>query len=184
MAITRNGATRYVAALGSSKIGIYNTHRLEQNTFVADQANQIPTRSDNPLTAIDTTSRREVSKFSLYNPDPVRAKNGRRFLYDARHSSAHTRQPMPPEFHPMKGPTTTQGLSGMQNASPMNRRGDHTAGNDEPTVESDRSFFSEFANFQEFQAMFIDLLEGSAPADPHDTPLFGAQLKKARTAVL
>ena len=34
MAITRDGATLYVAALGSSKIGVYDTHELEHNTFV------------------------------------------------------------------------------------------------------------------------------------------------------
>lgn len=87
----------------------------------------------------------------------------------------------------MKGPTTTQSLRGMQNASPMHWRDDHTAGNDEPTVEPDGDSFHEFANFQESQAVFTGLLgcsefiadadgdeqaAGSDPADPHDTPLW------------
>lgn len=189
LAITRNGATRYVAALGSRKIGIYDTHQMEQITFVPDQANQIGlsgggptglvlddreqrlfvlTRFDNSITVIDTTSHREVSKFSLYNPEPASIKNGRRFLHDARHSSAHgdsscasrhvfTRQPMPPEFHPMKGPTTMQSLRGMQNTRPMHWRSDHTVANDKLTMRPDDSPFNEFANFQKFQAGFTDL---------------------------
>src|SRR5262249_22801903 len=107
MAITRDGATLYVAALGSSKIGVYDTHELEQNTFVPSQANQIEvsgggptglvldshekrlfvlTRFDNAITVLDTTSRSEVGKYPMYNPEPASVRLGRRFLYDARHS--------------------------------------------------------------------------------------------------
>jgi DNA-binding beta-propeller fold protein YncE len=110
MAITHDGATLYVAALGSSKIGVYDTHQLEQNTFVPSQAAQIEvsgggptglvlddreerlfvlTRFDNSITVLDLTSHREVGKFPLYNPEPATIRRGRRFLYDARHSSAH-----------------------------------------------------------------------------------------------
>jgi len=222
MAITRDGATLYVAALGSSKIGVYDTHQLEQNTFVPNPADQIEvsgggptgvvldeheqrlfvlTRFDNSITVLDITHRREIGKFPLFNPEPASVKNGRRFLYDARHSSAHgdsscaschifgdfdslawdlgnpdapvtpnpgpflgalinlfTHQPMAKEFHPMKGPTTTQSLRGMLNAGPMHWRGDRTAGNDEPTVQPDGGSFNEFANFKKFQAGFTDLL--------------------------
>lgn len=110
MAITRDGATLYVAALGSSKIGVYDTHELEQDTFVPTQAHQIEvsgggptglaldrherqlfvlTRFDNAVTVVDTVSRSEVGKYPLYNPEPASVREGRRFLYDARHSSAH-----------------------------------------------------------------------------------------------
>ena len=234
MAITRDGATLYVAALGSSKIGVYDTHELEHNTFVPSPANQIEvsgggptglvldrqerrlfvlTRFDNAITVLDTTSRSEVGKYTLYNPEPASVSNGRRFFYDARHSSAHgdsscaschifgdfdslawdlgnpdapvtphpgpflgplinlfTHQPMPPEFHPMKGPTTTQSLRGMLNAGPMHWRGDRTAGNDEPTVQPDGGSFNEFANFKKFQVGFTDLLGRSefiADTDMH-----------------
>jgi DNA-binding beta-propeller fold protein YncE len=222
MAVTRDGTTLYVAALGSSKIGVYDTRELEQDTFVPSQARQIElsgggptgvilddrerrlfvlTRLDNAITVVDTATRREVGKVPLYNPEPASVRDGRRFLYDARHSSAHgdsscaschifgdfdslawdlgdpdapvtpnpgpfigplinlfTRQPMPAEFHPMKGPTTTQSLRGMLNAGPMHWRGDRTAGNDEPTVQPDGGSFNEFANFKKFQTGFTNLL--------------------------
>ena len=222
MAITRDGATIYVAALGSSKIGVYDTRQLEDDTFVPSQARQIElsgggptgvvlddrerrlfvlTRLDNAITVVDTATRREVGKVLLYNPEPASVTAGRRFLYDARHSSAHgdsscaschvfgdfdslawdlgnpdaavtanpgpflgplinlfTRQPMPAEFHPMKGPMTTQSLRGMLNAGPMHWRGDRTAGNDEPTVQPDGGSFNEFANFKKFQTGFTNLL--------------------------
>lgn len=226
MALTRDGATLYVAALGSSKIGVYNTQQLEQDTFVPSQAEQIEvsgggptglvldsrerrlfvlTRFDNAITVVDTASRSEVGKYPLYNPEPASVISGRRLLYDARHSSTHgdsscaschifgdfdslawelgnpdapvtpnpgpflgplinlfTHQPIPPEFHPMKGPTATQSLRGMLNAGPMHWRGDRTAGNDEPTVQPDGGSFNEFANFKKFQAGFTDLLGRSA----------------------
>jgi hypothetical protein len=227
MAITRDGATLYVAALGSSKIGVYDTHQLEHNTFVPTPANQIEvsgggptglvldsherrlfvlTRFDNAITVLDTTSRSEVDKYPLYNPEPASVRHGRRFLYDARHSSAHgdsscaschifgdfdslawdlgnpdapvtanpgpflgplidlfTQPPMPPEFHPMKGPTTTQSLRGMLNAGPMHWRGDRTAGNDEPTVQPDGGSFNELANFKKFQYQKIGMFGMAAP---------------------
>ena len=48
MAITRDGATLYVAALGSSKIGVYDTHELEHNTFVPTPAKQIEVSGGGP----------------------------------------------------------------------------------------------------------------------------------------
>lgn len=48
MAVTRNGATLYVAALGSSKIGVYNTAALEKDTFVPSVANQISVSGGGP----------------------------------------------------------------------------------------------------------------------------------------
>src|SRR4029079_8427506 len=41
MAVTSNGATLYVAAYGSSKLGVYSTAALEADTFVPSTANQI-----------------------------------------------------------------------------------------------------------------------------------------------
>ena len=35
-----------------------------------------------------------------------------------------------PDFHPMKGPMTTQSLRGMANHGPMHWRGDRTGGNE------------------------------------------------------
>src|SRR4030095_12895669 len=41
MAVTSDGATLYGAAFGSSKIGVFSTAALENDTFVPDSANHI-----------------------------------------------------------------------------------------------------------------------------------------------
>src|ERR1041384_6736273 len=41
MAVTANGGTLYVAALGSDKVGVFSTLQLEANTFVPSAANHI-----------------------------------------------------------------------------------------------------------------------------------------------
>jgi DNA-binding beta-propeller fold protein YncE len=110
MAITSNGATLYVAALGSSKIGVFDTAALENNTFVPSTANQIAvsgggptgivlnesrkhlyvlTRFDNSISTIDTQTRHEVAHVAMHNPEPASIKNGRRFFYDAALTSSH-----------------------------------------------------------------------------------------------
>ncbi|AGP38987.1 hypothetical protein [Sorangium cellulosum] len=110
MAVTRDGATLYVAALGSDKIGIFDTASLEDGTFVPSRANQIPvpgggptglvlderrrrlyvlTRFDNAISVIDTRTRREVAHVPMHNPEPPSVVRGRRFLYDASLSSSH-----------------------------------------------------------------------------------------------
>ncbi|WP_437784307.1 YncE family protein [Sorangium sp. So ce1097] len=110
MAVTSNGATLYVAALGSSKIGVFSTAALENDTFVPSTANQIPvsgggptglvldesrnrlyvlTRFDNSISIINTTTKAEVGHVPMYNPEPPSIVNGRRFLYDASFSSSH-----------------------------------------------------------------------------------------------
>src|SRR5262249_61392296 len=48
MAITPDGTTLYVAAMGSSKIGVYSTAALENDTFVPSMANQIPVSGGGP----------------------------------------------------------------------------------------------------------------------------------------
>ncbi|HYH98355.1 beta-propeller fold lactonase family protein [Hyalangium sp.] len=110
MAVSSDGSTLYVAAFGSSKIGVYSTSALEADTFVPSTANQIPvsgggptgmvldesrrrlyvlTRFDNSLSVINTTTRQEIAHLSMYNPEPTSIVEGRRFLYDARNSSSH-----------------------------------------------------------------------------------------------
>jgi DNA-binding beta-propeller fold protein YncE len=69
-----------------------------------------------------------------------------------------TEEPMPPIFHPMKGPMTTQSLRGMANHGPMHWRGDRTGGNDAPTDQPDSGTFDERAAFTKFQDGFTDLL--------------------------
>jgi DNA-binding beta-propeller fold protein YncE len=110
MEITSNGNTLYVAAVGSSKVAVYNTAQLESDTFVPSTANQISvsgggptglaldeaanrlyvvTRFDNAIKIINTQSKAEIGQASMYNPEPAHVVNGRRFLYDAKWSSSH-----------------------------------------------------------------------------------------------
>ncbi|HTQ81232.1 MAG TPA: hypothetical protein VMM92_14635 [Thermoanaerobaculia bacterium] len=110
MAVTGNGRTLYVAALGSDKVGVFSTRELEADTFVPNAANHIPvsgggptgllldeangqlyvmTRFDNGISILDTRRRTEVAHVTMYTPEPPSIVNGRRFLYDARLSSSH-----------------------------------------------------------------------------------------------
>ncbi|MFP2927543.1 YncE family protein [Pyxidicoccus sp. 3LG] len=110
MAVTSNGATLYVAAFGSSKLGVYSTAALESDTFVPSTANQIQlsgggptgvvldeargrlyvlTRFDNSISVVNTATRQEVAHLPMYNPEPASVVEGRPFLYDARRSSSH-----------------------------------------------------------------------------------------------
>ncbi len=219
MTVSRDGSTLYVAAMGSSKIGVFSTPELENNTFVPNAANHIPlsgggptglvlderrqrlyvmTRFNNSISIIDTGSRTELGSVPMYNPEPPSIVNGRRFLYDASLSSSHGDSacatchafgdfdslawdlgnpddtvginPGPfigdtiinPNFHPLKGPMTTQSLRGMANHGPMHWRGDRTGGNDEPSAQPDSGAFNEEAAFKKFQVGFVGLLGRNA----------------------
>lgn len=63
-----------------------------------------------------------------------------------------------PDFHPMKGPMTTQSLRGMANHGPMHWRGDRTGGNDEASSQPDNGAFDEDAAFKAFNGAFVGLL--------------------------
>jgi len=110
MAVSGNGATLYVAALGSDKVGVFSTTQLENDTFVPSTTNQIPvsgggptgvvldeargqlyvmTRFDDAISIINTTLRTETAHVAMHNPEPASVVAGRRFLYDASFSSAH-----------------------------------------------------------------------------------------------
>jgi DNA-binding beta-propeller fold protein YncE len=109
MVVTKNGQKLYVAALGSSKVGVYDTAALENDTFVPATASQIAvsgggptglaldekrgqlfalTRFDNAIAIIDLAAGAEVGKVTLFNPEPASVVQGRRFLYDAAHTSS------------------------------------------------------------------------------------------------
>jgi len=207
MAITKDGKTLYVAAYGSSRIGVYNTSELENNTFnprtasanhinvtgggpsglVLDESRgrmYVMTRFDNAVKVLDLASKSEVAKAPLPNPEPAAIVAGRPLLYDAQRSSANgeascaschifgdddgiawdlgnpedkvTTSPIPgkftdpiqfpiakllfavqskingsdkpTDFHPLKGPMTTQTLRGMRNHGAMHWRGDRSVG--------------------------------------------------------
>jgi hypothetical protein len=110
MAVTSDGATLYVAAFGSSKLGVYSTAALEADTFVPSTANQIPltgggptgmvldeargrlyalTRFDNGISIVNMATQQETAHLLMHNPEPPSVVEGRRFLYDARYSSSH-----------------------------------------------------------------------------------------------
>ncbi len=63
-----------------------------------------------------------------------------------------------PDFHPMKGPMTTQSLRGMANHGPMHWRGDRTGGNDAANVQPDSGAFDEDAAFKKFNPAFEGLI--------------------------
>ncbi|WP_240486487.1 YncE family protein [Hyalangium minutum] len=110
MAVTSDGATLYVAAYGSSKLGVYSTAALENDTFVPSTANQIEltgggptgivldeargrlytlTRFDNGVSVVNLSTQTETAHHLMHNPEPPSVVAGRRFLYDARYSSSH-----------------------------------------------------------------------------------------------
>jgi DNA-binding beta-propeller fold protein YncE len=207
MAVSRDGRTMYVAAYGSSRVGVFSTSELESNTFdprsasagyinvrgggpsglLLDETRRlmyVTTRFDNALKVIDLSTKAEVASATMYNPEPAHIVQGRPFLYDAMRSSANgeascaschifadedalawdlgnpddkvTSSPLlgkftnkvqfpvaklifgvqskingsdnPFEFHPMKGPMTTQTLKGMRNSGAMHWRGDRSNG--------------------------------------------------------
>lgn len=110
MQVTPDGKTLFVAAFGSSKIGVFDTNELENNTFnpVTGSANYVNvsgggpaglvlnsaanrlfvlTRFDDAVKVINLATKREVQAVSLPNPEPASVVNGRRFLYDANLSA-------------------------------------------------------------------------------------------------
>ncbi len=110
MAISSDGNTLYVAAFGSSKVGIFDTASLEDNSFVPSAQRQIVvngggpaglaldearnrlyvlTRFDNSVRVIDLAALEETQALAMLNPEPADVIAGRRFLYDARFSSSN-----------------------------------------------------------------------------------------------
>lgn len=110
MAVSSDGTTLYVAAFGSAKIGVFTTASLADDSFVPDASAQIPvagggptglildeslnrlyvlTRFDNAVVSIDLTSRTELQRLPLYNPEPQSIVEGRSFLYDATLTSSN-----------------------------------------------------------------------------------------------
>jgi DNA-binding beta-propeller fold protein YncE len=110
MAVTSDGRTLYVATLGTSKIGVFDTTALENDTFTPSTNDQIKvsgggltglvlqedkhrlytlTRFDNSIAIIDTVSGGEIGHVAMYNPEPPSVVAGRPFLYDTSFSSSH-----------------------------------------------------------------------------------------------
>jgi YVTN family beta-propeller protein len=112
IAVSSDGNTLFVAAFGSSKIGVFDTSALRNNTFdprqtsanyisvtgggpsgiVLDEANHrmfVATRFDNGVKVVDLTSRSQTQSVTMPNPEPASVVNGRPMLYDATHNSGN-----------------------------------------------------------------------------------------------
>jgi DNA-binding beta-propeller fold protein YncE len=110
MVVSADGKTLYVAALGSSKVGILGTAALEAGTYVTSTADQVlvsgggptglaldeargrlyvMTRFDDAISIVDTRHRTEIGHVTMTSPEPPSVTSGRRFLYDASFSSSH-----------------------------------------------------------------------------------------------
>jgi DNA-binding beta-propeller fold protein YncE len=112
MQITGDGKTLFVAAFGSSKIGVFDTAALRSNTFdprqisanyipvsgggpsglVLDEANGrmfVMTRFDNSVKVVSLASKAETQAVALPNPEPSSVTAGRPMLYDATHNSGN-----------------------------------------------------------------------------------------------
>ncbi|MFN8643750.1 MAG: hypothetical protein U0802_19605 [Candidatus Binatia bacterium] len=223
LAINGAGTQLYVAAFGSQKVAVFDTAKLENNTFTTqpqdgvahvalgaggptgvalDEAHDrlyVLTRFDNSVRVVNTTTLSEETALrrALYSPEPASITDGRRFLYDAAVTSSNgeascsachvfgdfdslawdlgnpddtvltNQNPIRlpggnPNFHPMKGPMTTQSLRGMANHGPMHWRGDRTGGLDEPSAQPDGGAFDEDLAFKKFNVAFVGLLGRSA----------------------
>ncbi len=225
MAVTSDGATIYVAAFGSSKIGVLDASQLETNPLympdttqymtvpgggpsglVLDETNgrlYVLARFDNAISVLDTTTHTETAHLPLHSAEPAVVKNGRPVLYDAVLTSSNgeaacaschifgdfdslawdlgnpdgivlqncnpTIAPFSTEnFHPLKGPMTTQSLRGLANAGPMHWRGDRNGKTNQDTGMCDASGdpLAEDQAFKKFIVAFDGLLgRGSAISD-------------------
>jgi DNA-binding beta-propeller fold protein YncE len=228
MAVSPDGMTLYVAAFGSSKIGVLDTAALAADAFdptvasaryigvsgggpsglVLDAARQrlyVLTRFDDAVSIVDVATGTETGHVPLHNPEPASVVAGRPFLYDATATSANGEascaschifgdmddlawdlgnpdaavkpNPIPinlgiaitsgfvhlpspingtgrvADFHPMKGPMTTQTLRGLLGSGAMHWRGDRAT---PPGTAA--SAFDEVNSFNNFNGAFVDLV--------------------------
>ncbi|MEO0421279.1 MAG: hypothetical protein AAF184_03015 [Pseudomonadota bacterium] len=207
------GDQLYVAAYGSSKVGVFDTGELIDDSFTPDPASHIElsgggpsglvldsdrdrlyvlTRFNNSISVVDLDSQAEIDVVPMFSPEPPVVTDGRRFLYDARFTSSRgdsscagchifgdvdhlawdlgdpdgsvleNLNPLflelppgfPRDFHPMKGPMTTQSFRGMTNHGPMHWRGDRSGANDPEIGDA----FDTQAAFRAFNGAFKGLI--------------------------
>ena len=112
LTVSSDGQTLYVAAFGSSKVGVFATDALEQDSFDPTSGSgsyisvtgggpagvtldeprgrmYVSTRFDDGVSVIDLASGRETSHLILPDPEPTRIAAGRPFLYDANKTSSN-----------------------------------------------------------------------------------------------
>ena len=110
MAISGDGKTLYLAAFGSNKVGIFDTAKLDNNSFVPNGSDHVAisgggpsgvllnethnllyvlTRFDNGISIVDTKTKNEVKHITMHNPEPAHVREGRQYHYDANLTSSH-----------------------------------------------------------------------------------------------
>jgi DNA-binding beta-propeller fold protein YncE len=110
LAVSADGTTLYVAAFGSSKVGVFSTAALEADTFTPSSADHIAvsgggpsglaldeargrlyvlTRLDDAVSVVDLATGDEIQHVALHNPEPPQVVAGRPFLYDATTTSSN-----------------------------------------------------------------------------------------------
>lgn len=106
--ISSDGSKLYVPFMGSSKVAVYDTGELENDTFMPRRRDQIKlggggptglildesrgqfyvmTRFDNAIRVVSLGAHREVGAVSMFSPEPRAIVKGRRHLYDATRSA-------------------------------------------------------------------------------------------------
>ncbi|KQV99490.1 hypothetical protein ASC87_20310 [Rhizobacter sp. Root1221] len=109
MAVSPDGGTLYVAAMGSNKLGRFSTQELEGDTFTPSAGSHVAltgglptgvvldpgrhlafvtTRGDNGVSVVDTQSFTEQAHVKMHNPEPAVVTSGRKFLFDASLTSS------------------------------------------------------------------------------------------------
>ena len=111
MVVSSDGGTLYVAAFGSSKVGVLQTSALEAGSFDPKQTSAdyihtaggpsgleldearnrlyVLTRFDNAVSVIDLANKQTVQTVALPTPEPASVVVGRPFLYDALTTSGN-----------------------------------------------------------------------------------------------
>src|SRR5437667_5060954 len=101
MAVTPDGATLYVAAFGSSAVGVFSTAQLESDTFVPSAASHIPvsggrpsgpalrgnrlyvfTRCDNAISTVATGRKAAIAHLPIHTPQHTPSTVRRRIPSD------------------------------------------------------------------------------------------------------
>jgi YVTN family beta-propeller protein len=109
MAISPDGATMYVAAMGSNKLARFATSALEGNSFTPSPSSHVTltgglptgvvldpsrnvayvtTRGDNGVSVVSLSSWSETAHVKMFNPEPAVVQAGRKFMYDAALTSS------------------------------------------------------------------------------------------------
>ncbi len=112
IAVSSDGATLFVAAFGSSRVGVLPTSELEADSFdprnlsggyidvsgggpaglLLDEANDrlfVYTRFDNGISLVRLSQAREITHWNFPSQEPAHVVDGRPFLYDAQLSSSN-----------------------------------------------------------------------------------------------